>query len=73
MRARLRAFTFGGNFLVMANIERIIESPYTALVIALVLGGLALSGKFSVTATQILLAVALVVVLSGLRAEPCGE
>ncbi|WP_315716481.1 MULTISPECIES: hypothetical protein [unclassified Bradyrhizobium] len=54
----------------MQNIEKILESPYTALSAAVILGALALSGKFSVTATQCLLAVAWAVVLFGLRGQP---
>jgi hypothetical protein len=38
----------------MYTIEKILESPYSAIILAAVLGGLALSGRFSVTATQLL-------------------
>ena len=55
---------------MLAEIGKFVESPYTALVAALILGGIALSGKFSVTATQILLGVALVVAIVGLREQP---
>ena len=55
---------------MLAEIGRFIESPYTAFVAAVILGGIALSGKFSVTATQILLGVALVISIVGLREQP---
>ncbi|MGB7099495.1 MAG: hypothetical protein WBD95_12130, partial [Xanthobacteraceae bacterium] len=54
----------------MAGIERLIESPYTALSAAIILGALALSGKFSVTATQTLLVAAWAVIVLGLRGRP---
>jgi hypothetical protein len=54
----------------MADIYKVLESPYTALVFATVLGGLALSGKFTVTATHFLLAVAWVIIVIGLRGQP---
>lgn len=59
-----------GRRLGRVKMPQIFESPYTSLVVALVLGALALSGKFNVTATQIILAVALVVVIVGLRQQP---
>jgi len=52
------------------SIPPFIESPYTALVIAIVLGGVAISGKFSVTATQLMLVAAWVVAMIGLREQP---
>src|SRR5207247_1967700 len=39
----------------MHAIERLLESPYTALVVAVIVGALALSGKFNVTVTHLLL------------------
>lgn len=51
----------------MANI---LESPYTALCIAVVLGALSLSGKLSVTMTQFLLVVTWAVAIVGLRGQP---
>lgn len=54
----------------MDTISRLLESPYTALVAAFVLGGLGLSGKFTVTATHVLLAAAWTVVIVGLRGQP---
>jgi hypothetical protein len=54
----------------MGNLEKLIESPYTALVFAVIVGGLALSGKFTVTATHFLLAIAWVIVVIGLHGQP---
>jgi hypothetical protein len=54
----------------MAKRERIIESPYTALVVATIVGGLALSGKFTVTATHVLLALSWVVIIVVFRGQP---
>jgi hypothetical protein len=54
----------------MPMLEKLIESPYTALSVAIVLGALALSGKFNVTATQILLVFAWAVAIVGLRSTP---
>jgi hypothetical protein len=54
----------------MQGVEKILESPYTALSAAIILGAIALSGKFSVTATQCLLAAAWAVVVVGLRSQP---
>ena len=56
----------------MQAIEKILESPYTALSVTVVLGALALSGKFSVTATQFLLVAAWGVVVIALRGQPLG-
>ncbi len=53
----------------MAAIERIIESPYTALSVALVLGALALSGRFSVVASQMFLAATWAVIVIALRSQ----
>jgi hypothetical protein len=54
----------------MTRLEEFIQSPLTALVCAFVLGALALSGRFSVTATQILLFAAWFVSIIGMRAQP---
>jgi hypothetical protein len=54
----------------MPTLEKLLESPYTAIWLALVLGGLALSGKFNVTATQLLLVAAWVVAIVGMRGQP---
>lgn len=54
----------------MKNLEKLIESPYAALVVAVTVGGLALSGKFIATATYVLLAVAWAIVVIGLRGRP---
>jgi hypothetical protein len=54
----------------MDSIARLLESPYTGLLIAVILGAVALSGKFSVTATQILLLVAWAMAVVGLRDQP---
>lgn len=51
-------------------VARILESPYAALIVTIVLGGAALSGKFSVIATRLLLFVAWMVALYDLRAQP---
>jgi hypothetical protein len=55
---------------IMGSLEKFIESPYTALLIAIVVGALALSGKFSATATQMLLVVAWAVTIVGMRGHP---
>ncbi len=52
---------------MQAFISRVVESPYTALIVTLLLGGLALSGKFSITLTQIALLVSFLVFLFALR------
>lgn len=52
------------------DVSKLLESPYTALVVAIVLGALALSGKFTVMATHALLAVAWAIVIIGLRGQP---
>jgi len=60
----------------MHGLEKLLESPYTALVVAVVFGALALggrfalSGRFNVTATQILLIVAGAVAFVGLWTQP---
>ena len=54
----------------MVSIGRFLESPYTALSAAIILGALALSGRFSVNATQFLLVAAWVVSIIGLRGQP---
>jgi hypothetical protein len=54
----------------MLEFQKFLESPYTALSAALILGGLALSGKFNVTATQCLLITAWAVSIVGLRGQP---
>jgi hypothetical protein len=51
-------------------VGRVLESPYSALVVTIVSCGAALSGKFSVTAMRLLLLVAWMVALHGLRAQP---
>ena len=51
----------------MSSIQHFLESPYTGLSVAIILGALALSGKFTVTATQTLLVAAWAVALVGLR------
>ena len=54
----------------MYTIEKVLESTYSAIIFAAVLGGLALSGRFSVIATQLLFVAAWVVALIGLRSQP---
>jgi hypothetical protein len=54
----------------MSAIKQLLDSPITAIFIGIVIGALALSGKFSVTATQILLVAALVIAIIGLRSQP---
>src|SRR2546428_13242392 len=54
----------------MSSIQHLLESPYTGLSVAIILGALALSGKFTVTATQTLLVAAWAVALVGLRSQP---
>lgn len=54
----------------MEMLAKIFESSYTALFIGILIGALALSGKFNVTATQTLLALAWVVAIIGLRSTP---
>lgn len=54
----------------MQFIAKFIESPYTALAVAIVLGALALSGQFNVTLTQLLLGAAWAVAFVGLRDQP---
>lgn len=54
----------------MVNLPKVLESPYTALVVAVVLGALALSGKFNVTATHVLLAAVWAVIIVALRGQP---
>src|SRR5450432_914845 len=56
--------------LAMEKIEEFLQSPYTALSVAIVLGALALSGRFSVTITQFLLVFAWGVGVVGMRAVP---
>lgn len=51
-------------------LDKVIGSPYTALSAALIFAALALSGRFSVTATQCLLVAAWAVVFVGLRGQP---
>ena len=53
-----------------SSIQHLLESPYTALCVAIILGAVALSGKFTVIATQILLVAAWAVALVGLRGQP---
>lgn len=50
--------------------EEFLKNPITALAVALVLGAAALSGKFSMIATQVLLAAAWLLVLWMLRENP---
>lgn len=54
----------------MDTLAKIFESPYTALSIGIVIGALALSGSFNVTATQTLLILAWIVAFVGLRSTP---
>jgi hypothetical protein len=54
----------------MYAIEKILESSYSAIILAAVLGGLALSGRFSVIATQLLFVAAWGVALIGLWGQP---
>jgi hypothetical protein len=54
----------------MPEVSKLLESPYTALVVAIVLGALALTGKFTVTAAHALLVLAWAVVIVGLRGQP---
>jgi hypothetical protein len=53
----------------VASMPALLESPYTALVCAVVLGALALSGRFSVSATQFLLVAAWGIVIVGMRGQ----
>jgi hypothetical protein len=52
------------------KLGEIIESPYTALVVAIILGALALSGRLSVPLSQTLLFFAWVIIVIGVRAQP---
>lgn len=52
------------------SVERVLENPVTAIIIALVLGAAALSGRFSVSASQLLLLLAWGVSVVSLRAQP---
>lgn len=54
----------------MQSFGQILESPITALFVSVVFGALAFSGKFSVTVTQVLLGVAWLVAVAGLRSQP---
>jgi hypothetical protein len=54
----------------MLTIEKILENSYTMFAVAVVLGALALSGRFSVTATQLLLVMAWGIAIVGLRSQP---
>jgi hypothetical protein len=53
----------------MASLERLLVSPYTALIVAIVLGALALSGRFSVALTRTLLVIAFLVSIISLRTQ----
>ncbi len=55
---------------ITSPLGHFLESPYTALVVAIVLGALALSGKFNVSATYVLLAIAWAIATLALRAQP---
>jgi hypothetical protein len=52
------------------EIDKLLESPYTALIIAVIFGALALSGKFSVTFTHVCLAMAWAVIAYAVRNQP---
>ena len=54
----------------MDMLAKFLESPFTALFIAIVLSAVALSGKFSVPATQVLLGAAWLVAIFALRVHP---
>jgi hypothetical protein len=54
----------------MNAISQIFQSPVTALVVALAIGAVTLSGHFSITATQCLLVATWAVTIFGLRAQP---
>jgi len=54
----------------MNTISQFLQNPATALVVALALGAVALSGHFSITATQCLLFAAWVVAVFSLWAQP---
>lgn len=54
------------------SLEGLVQSPITALVLALFFGALATSGRFSMTATRILFVICWVVAIFGLRALPTG-
>ena len=55
---------------VLDQIEMLIQSPFTGLCAGVVLGALALSGRFDVTATHLLLAAAWAIAVVGLRGQP---
>jgi hypothetical protein len=56
--------------MVWNDVREFVTNPFTMFSAGIVLGALALSGKFSVTATQILLVVAWAVAVIGLRVQP---
>jgi hypothetical protein len=53
-----------------AALRALLESPYTALSVAIIFGALALSGKFSVSASQFFFVLAWGVAIIGLRGQP---
>jgi hypothetical protein len=55
---------------VVAHIGNLIESPYTAMVFAVVCLGVALVGKLSVTASRFLFVLAWLIAIVGLRSQP---
>jgi hypothetical protein len=54
----------------MPAIDRLLESPLTALVVAILFGAFALSGKLSVTLSQLALALTWLVIAFALRDQP---
>src|SRR5258708_6337567 len=54
----------------MPRITDIFESPYTALSVAIILGAIALTGKFNVTLSQVFLVLAWGIAIVGLRSQP---
>jgi hypothetical protein len=54
----------------MDSIIGVLESPLTSLLAALIFGGIALTGRFSVRASQIMLFFAWIVFVIGLQKQP---
>lgn len=54
----------------MGMLREIVESPLTAIFMGVILAGIAVSGKLSVTAAQVFFGVAFVVACLGLRSLP---
>ena len=62
--------TYSGIMVQMPVVAQFFESPYTALGLGVLALALALSGRFSVTASQTLLVVVWAIILVALRSQP---